>query len=149
MVHLLGGYFTRSKNLAQQVALPPHNAVYWLTGCAPDRADREALRSDFRATVVACGDTLLDHLYLPVKACCAALDERNIGGQAHLVDMSSGFEIVQRIEDDSESLEPVDVKLGIFYVGVVGFELDVWVEFLSNFFRYLEIYEYLYKETER
>jgi hypothetical protein len=63
--------------------------------------------------------------------------------------MSSGFEIVQRIEDDSESLEPVDVKLGIFYVGVVGFELDVWVEFLSNFFRYLEIYEYLYKETER
>jgi hypothetical protein len=53
--------------------------------------------------------------------------------------MPPGFKVVKRIEDDSEGFEPVDVELGIFNVRVMGFELDVGVELLSDFFGYLEL----------
>lgn len=42
--------------------------------------------------------------------------------------MASGIEVVERIEDEVKALEPVDVELGVFDVGVVCLDIDVGVE---------------------
>jgi len=42
--------------------------------------------------------------------------------------MSPRIEVVQRIEDDRKRLEPVDVELWIFYIGLKRIDLDIWVE---------------------
>lgn len=51
--------------------------------------------------------------------------------------MAPGVEIVERIEDDGKGFEPIYIELGVFDVGVVGFEFDVRVELLGDIFRYL------------
>ena len=43
--------------------------------------------------------------------------------------MAAGVEVVERIEDEGEGLEPFDVELGVLDVGVVGVEGDGGVEF--------------------
>ena len=74
-----------------------------------------------------CSD-LLDDLYLSIEARRTTLNQGNIGSQAHLVDMPPRVQVVQGVEDNVEALKPVDVELGVFYVGVVSFELDIRVE---------------------
>ena len=39
------------------------------------------------------------------------------------------IEVVQGIEDDSESLEPINSELRIFDVRMVSFDFDVGIEF--------------------
>lgn len=53
--------------------------------------------------------------------------------------MASSIEIVECVENDIELAEPFYVELCIFDVGMVGFELDVWVELLGDFLRNLRI----------
>ena len=53
--------------------------------------------------------------------------------------MASSIEVVESVENDIELAEPSHVELRIFDVGVVGFELDVWVELLGDFLRNLGI----------
>jgi hypothetical protein len=106
----------------------------WLTGCASDCTNGKRFRYLFLIAVVAFCPALLDYLDLTVKAHCTALDQRDVGCEAHLVDMAAGVEIVQGIEDEVEGLEPFNVELGVFDVGVAGGEGDGGVEFGSGFF---------------
>lgn len=78
---------------------------------------------------------LLDHLHLPIESRCPALDQRHVCRQAHPVHMSPRIQIVQRIENDCEGLEPVDIELRIFDIGVMRLDLDIRVEFAGGFFR--------------
>jgi len=73
-------------------------------------------------------------LNVAVEAGGTTLDERYIASQAHLVDMSACIEVIERVEDDVELLEPCDVELRVLDVVVVGFDLDVGVELLRRFF---------------
>jgi hypothetical protein len=78
---------------------------------------------------------LLDHLNLSVEPGGAALDQRDIGCQAHLVDMPPRIQIVQRIEDKAELLKPCHIELAILDVVVVRFDVDVGVELSGRLFR--------------
>ena len=51
--------------------------------------------------------------------------------------MSPRIEIVQRIEDEAEALEPRDVELAILDVVVVRNDADVGVELAGRLFRNL------------
>jgi hypothetical protein len=148
--------FGGAKYLCEQVRLAPDNAVYGLRGRASDGADGERLGWVFGRAVVALGlalfvplvpgarqslyevvSHLLDDLDLPVEARGAALDKRNIGCQTHLVHVPPRIQIVERIEDDVECLEPRDVELRVLDVVVVGLDLDVGVEPARRLFRNL------------
>jgi hypothetical protein len=48
--------------------------------------------------------------------------------------VAAGVEIVQGIEDEVEGLEPFDVELRVFDVGVMSGEGDMGVEFGGGFF---------------
>lgn len=74
---------------------------------------------------------LLDDLDLAVETGGATLDQRDISGKAHLVDMTAGVKVVESVEDEVEALEPVDVELGVFDVGVVCLDIDVGVKLSS------------------
>ena len=118
--------------------------MYRLTWRTSDGADRETLWNFFGIAVVAFGFALqsqmphqqteladgylFDHLHLAIEACCSAFDKWHICCQAHLIDMPSSVQIVQRIENKIESLKPVDVELRIFDVGMVGLKLDMRIE---------------------
>ena len=106
----------------------------WLTRCASDCTNGKRFRHLFRIAVVAFSPALLDYLDLTIEAHCTALDQRDVGCEAHLVDVAAGVEIVQGIEDEVEGLEPLNVELGVFDVGVVSSEGDVGVEFGGGFF---------------
>ena len=70
----------------------------------------------------------LDNLNLAVEASGATLNQRDIGRETHLVDMSPRVQIVQRIEYDLKRLEPCNVELGVLDVVMVRLNLDVRVE---------------------
>jgi len=42
--------------------------------------------------------------------------------------VAPGLEVVERVEDNVEGIEEVDVELRIFDVGMMRFQLDVWIE---------------------
>jgi hypothetical protein len=48
--------------------------------------------------------------------------------------MAAGVEIVQGVEDKVEGLEPFNVELRVFDIGVVGGKRDGGVEFGGGFF---------------
>ena len=110
-----------------------------LAGCAADGADGESLGRLFRRAVVACCHALLDDLDLAVEAGRAAFDQRDVGGQTHLVDVPPGIEVVEGVEDEGKAREPIDAELGVFDVGVVGDDLDRGVEFVGYFFGDLRV----------
>lgn len=80
---------------------------------------------------------LLDDLDLTVEPGGATLDQRDVSGKAHFVDMAAGVEIVESVEDEAEALEPVDIELGVFDVGVVRLDVDVGVKLSGRLFRNL------------
>ncbi len=103
-----------------------------LTWRASDGANGEALWCLLWSTIIACGHALLDNLNLAVETSCTALDQRNISGQTHLVDMSSGIQVIQRIEDHCELLEPGHVELRVLDVGMVSLQLHLGVELVRR-----------------
>ena len=48
--------------------------------------------------------------------------------------MTASFDVIERIEDEGEGREPVDIESGIFDVGMVSCEFDFGVESLCHFF---------------
>jgi hypothetical protein len=80
---------------------------------------------------------LLDDLDLPVEASGAALHQRDICCQTHLVHMPPRIQVVERVEDDVEGLEPRDIELRALDVVVIGLDLDVGVELARRLFRNL------------
>lgn len=82
---------------------------------------------------------LLDDLHLPVEARGAALDQRDVGGQTHAVDMAARIEVVECVEDDVEALEPRDVELRVLDVVVVRCDLGRRVEFAGGLLRDLRM----------
>lgn len=79
----------------------------------------------------------LDDLDLAVEASSTALNQWYVGRQAHLVDMSARIQVVQRVEDEVEALEPRDVELVVFDVVVVCYDVNIGVELGSRLFRNL------------
>lgn len=55
--------------------------------------------------------------------------------------MSACIEVVERVEDDIELLEPCNVELRVLDVIVVGFDFDVGIELLRRFFGNLLQYQ--------
>lgn len=106
----------------------------WLARRASNGADRERFGRLFWSAVITGGNALFDDLNLAVETSRSALDKRNICSQAHLVHMPSRIEVVQSIENDLEVAKPGNAKLGVFNVGVVRNNLDVWVESLCRLF---------------
>lgn len=51
--------------------------------------------------------------------------------------MAPRVEIIQRVKHDVKRREPIDVKLAILDIGVIRFELCLWLELMRNFLRYL------------
>jgi len=49
--------------------------------------------------------------------------------------MATGIQVVERIEDDYETLEPVDIELRVFDVGVMRLDCDIGVELAGGFSR--------------
>ena len=80
---------------------------------------------------------IFDDLNLAIESCCPTLDQRYICCKAHPVYMSPRVKVVQRIEYNRECLEPINVELWIFDVRMVGFDLDVRIEFFGGFLRNL------------
>ena len=105
-----------------------------LARCASDGAHGEGLGCFFWCAIIAGCYAFLDDLNLAVKSSGATLNEGHIGGKTHAVDMSSGFQVVERIKNQGEATEPRDVKLRVLDVGVVCDDLSVGVESLGNFF---------------
>jgi hypothetical protein len=82
---------------------------------------------------------LLDDLDLPVEARGAALDQRDTGCQAHLVHMPPRIQIIQRIEDEIESLEPRDIEARVLYIVMIRLNLDIRIEHERRVFRNLSL----------
>ena len=100
-----------------------------LTRRAADRADGKGLGRLLGNAVVASRDALLDDLYVAVEARSATLDQRHIGEQAHLVDVPPCIQVIQRVEDNIETAEPLQIELRVFDVCVVGRDVDRRIEF--------------------
>ena len=88
-------------------------------------------------TIIARCNSLLDDLYLTIESRRSTLNQRYIRSHAHSIDVSPCIEIIQRVEHHIEAFEPSDIELGIFDVGVVGFELNFGVELVGCLFCYL------------
>lgn len=58
---------------------------------------------------------------------CPAVNHRDVCAYHHTVDMSSRIYIIQRIEDDTEAGEEIEIELGFLDVGMVVFYLDIFV----------------------
>lgn len=78
---------------------------------------------------------LLNDLDLAVEPCGAALYQRHIRCQTHPVDMAPRVQVIQRIKDDTETREPVDVELAVLDVGMVGLQLRAGLELARNLLR--------------
>jgi hypothetical protein len=48
--------------------------------------------------------------------------------------MTPRIEVVQRVEDQSEGLEPIDIELRVFDVGMMSLELNVRVKLYGALF---------------
>lgn len=117
-----------SKQLIEQITLGPDDTVDGLTRRASDGADGEGFGSLFRGAVVAFRQALADGLDLAIEAGGATLDQRYVGSKAHAVDMAASVEVVEGVEDDNETAEPVDIELWVFDVCVMCLDLDIRVE---------------------
>lgn len=80
---------------------------------------------------------LLDNLNLSVEARCSTLDQRDVGCEAHLVNMPSCIEVVQRIENNREALKPFDVEIWVLDICVMRFQFHIRIEFSSSILRNL------------
>lgn len=69
---------------------------------------------------------------MPVEACGATVHHGHVSRNTHFVDMSARIDIVKRVEDDIEALEKVDVESRVFDVRVIGFDVNIRVEFASR-----------------
>lgn len=76
---------------------------------------------------------LADDLHLAIEASGATFNQGHVGSQAHLVHVATRLEVVQRVENDAERLEPRDVEFVVLDVGVVRLDVDVRVESASRF----------------
>jgi hypothetical protein len=108
-----------------------------LAWCTANGADRKRLWSILGATVIASSHALFNDLNLPVEARRAALDQWYVRREAHLVDVASRIEVVERIEHQVESPKPFDSELAVFDICVICGDLGVGVELLCNFLRNL------------
>ena len=100
----------------------------WLTRRASNGADGKGLWRLLWLAVVTLRQALANGLYLAVEARGAAFYQRHICGDAHLVDMATSIEVVERVEDNGKGLKPVDVELRVLDIGVVCFNRDTGIE---------------------
>ena len=104
--------------------------MYWHGRRASDGADWEAFWCLFLVTVVAFGGVLADRLDLAFEARCPTFYEKHIRQQTHAIDVTSGIQVIERVEDEVEGLEPSDVKVRLANVCMMSFYRDAGVEAL-------------------
>lgn len=86
-LRLVNGLVVLSEELAEQVALAPHNTVNGLAGCGANSAHGERLRSRLVDTVVALSLIVDDGRRLPKVSSRSRLNKRDAGSLTKLVDM--------------------------------------------------------------
>lgn len=106
-----------------------------LAGSTADCADGETLGHRFCVAVVAFGLSTFDDLDLTIVASRSTLNQRYICGKTHPVDMFTSIQIVERVEYNVETLEPLYIELRVLDVCVKCFEFDVGVELSSRLLR--------------
>ena len=72
-----------------------------------------------------------DNLNLAIETSSPTFNQWYVGSKTHLVDMSSSIQIIQRIEYNMELFKPANIELSFFNVRMIGFKVDVWIEFAS------------------
>lgn len=110
-----------------------------LTWSASDGADWEGFRRRPGRAVVASCHALLDDLNLALESCCPGIDQGNVSGQAHSIDVTSRINVVQGVERQFETSKPLDVELWILDICVVRNDLDVRIELLRRILGHLYI----------
>lgn len=80
---------------------------------------------------------LLDGLDLAKEAGRATLNQGDVRSQAHLVDISAGFEVVEGVKDNVESLIPLNIELRVLDVCMICHELHIRIEPLRRLLRNL------------
>lgn len=108
--------------------------MYWLARRTSNGADGEGLGRILGTAVIACCDSLLDDLDLPIEARGPTFYQRHVGSQTHLIDMPSRLHIVQRIENNIETAKPVHIELCLLDVRMMCLDLDARIELLRSFF---------------
>lgn len=116
------------KDLGEEVAFCPNDAMDGLAGRASNGADGKCFGNLLCVAIITLALALDDDLNLPVETRRATFDQRNVGRKAHFVDMSSRLQIVQCVEHQVESSEPLNVEVRIFDIGMMRFHLYVWIE---------------------
>lgn len=114
--------------IRKQPVLGPHDAVHRCRWRGADRAHRESRGRGVRRAVVALGARGQNRLHLAEEARSAALDERHLRHDAHLVHPAPRLQIVKRAQHDVERVVVVHVELHRLDVGVVRDDRDVRVE---------------------
>lgn len=137
-----GGRRQRFQDVLKKVALAPYYTVNRLARCAANCAYGKRFRCLLGATIVARGHALLDNLNLPVEARRTALDQRYVCSKAHLVHVSPGFKVIQRVENEGKTAEPFDSELRVFDICMVGSDVGVRVKLLRDLLRNLRISGY-------
>ena len=86
----------------------------------------------------ACWDIhLFNDLHLTVESLGATLDQRHVGHQTHFVHMAACVEVVQRVEDEVEALEPGYVEFRILDIRVMRLNAHFRVELGGGLLRNL------------
>jgi hypothetical protein len=109
----------------------------WLTGCTSNCAYWKAFGGLLRRAIITCGNALLDHLDLSIESSCTALNERDVCGEAHFVDMSARFQVIQGIEYKCEFSEPIHVELRLLDVRMIWDDFRVGIKLGCRLLCYL------------
>lgn len=108
--------------------------MYRLARRASDGTHGKRLGRILGCAVVTSRHALLDDLDLAVEPGSSTLDQWNIGCQTHLVHVPPSLHVVQCIEHNIEPAEPLHIEPGLLNVGMVGLNLDLWIEPLRCLF---------------
>lgn len=80
---------------------------------------------------------LFNDLDLSIESCGSTLDQWHTGCKTHPVDMTPSSQVIQRVENNVECLEPIHVELTVHDVRMVGLQLCAGLEIMRDFFRNL------------
>lgn len=76
-----------------------------------------------------------DDFSMTLEARSPTIDHRHVRCDTHFVEVAPRVNVVESVEDYTELLEEVDVEPSVFDVRMIGFDLDIGIEFTRRLFR--------------
>lgn len=80
---------------------------------------------------------LFNDLDLSVEASCSTLNQGYTSCKAHSVDMTASSQVVQRVENNVERLEPIHVELAVHDIRMISLQFCARLKIMRDFFRNL------------